>query len=31
MVSLKLSTTLPKTKLNAPQQVRPGTIVLAQP
>jgi hypothetical protein len=31
MVGLKLSTTLPKTKLNAPQQVRPGTIVLAQP
>jgi hypothetical protein len=31
MVSLKLSTDLPKTKLNAPQQVRPGTIVLAQP
>ena len=31
MVSLKLSTTLPKTKLNAPQQVRPGTIVLSQP
>jgi hypothetical protein len=28
MVSLKLSTTLPKTKLNAPDQVRPGTIVL---
>jgi hypothetical protein len=28
MVSLKLSTTLPKTKLNAPQEVRPGTIVL---
>jgi hypothetical protein len=31
MVSLKLSTSLPKTKLNAPQQVRPGTIVLSQP
>ena len=31
MVSLKLSTTLPKTKLNAPQEVRPGTVVLAQP
>ena len=31
MVNLKLSTTLPKTKLNAPQQIRPGTIVLAQP
>jgi hypothetical protein len=29
MVSLKLSTTLPKTKLNAPEQVRPGTIVLS--
>jgi hypothetical protein len=28
MVGLKLSTTLPKTKLNAPEQVRPGTIVL---
>jgi hypothetical protein len=28
MVSLKLSTSLPKTKLNAPDQVRPGTIVL---
>jgi hypothetical protein len=28
MVGLKLSTTLPKTKLNAPQQVRPGTVVL---
>jgi hypothetical protein len=28
MVYLKLSTTLPKTKLNAPQQVRPGTVVL---
>jgi hypothetical protein len=28
MVSLKLSTTLPKTKLNAPEQVRPGTVVL---
>jgi hypothetical protein len=31
MVSLKLSTDLPKTKLNAPQQVRPGTVVLSQP
>ncbi|MEO6807346.1 MAG: hypothetical protein ABI286_01285 [Edaphobacter sp.] len=31
MVSLKLSTTLPKTRLNAPQQVRPGTVVLSQP
>ncbi|HWW97939.1 MAG TPA: hypothetical protein VNY74_09580 [Edaphobacter sp.] len=29
MVSLKLSTTLPKTKINAPQEVRPGTIVLS--
>jgi len=29
MVSLKLSTTLPKAKVNAPQQVRPGTIVLS--
>jgi hypothetical protein len=28
MVSLKLSTDLPKTKVNAPQQVRPGTVVL---
>jgi hypothetical protein len=28
LVSLKVSTSLPKTKLNAPQQVRPGTIVL---
>jgi hypothetical protein len=28
MVTLKLSTTLPKTKLNAPQEVRPGTVVL---
>ena len=28
MVSLKVSTTLPKTKVNAPTQVRPGTIVL---
>jgi hypothetical protein len=31
MVYLKLSTTLPKTKLKAPDQVRPGTIVLSQP
>ncbi|MGH9596094.1 MAG: hypothetical protein ACRD3K_04780 [Edaphobacter sp.] len=31
MVSLRLSTTLPKTRLNAPQQVRPGTVVLSQP
>ena len=29
MVSLKLSTTLPKTKVNAPSEVRPGTIVLS--
>jgi hypothetical protein len=29
MVSLKLSTTLPKTRVNAPDQVRPGTIVLS--
>jgi len=28
MVTLKLSTTLPKTKVNAPTEVRPGTIVL---
>jgi hypothetical protein len=28
MVSLKVSTKLPKTKVNAPQEVRPGTIVL---
>ena len=28
MVTLKASTTLPKTKVNAPQEVRPGTIVL---
>jgi hypothetical protein len=27
-VTLKASTTLPKTKVNAPQEVRPGTIVL---
>ena len=31
MVGLKLSTTLPKTKLRGPDQVRPGTIVLSQP
>jgi hypothetical protein len=31
MVNLKLSTTLPKTKVNAPSQVRPGTVVLSQP
>jgi hypothetical protein len=30
MVSLKLSTSLPKTKVNAANQVRPGTIVLSQ-
>jgi hypothetical protein len=30
MVSLKLSTTLPKTKVNAANQIRPGTVVLAQ-
>jgi hypothetical protein len=30
MVALKASTTLPKTKLRAPDQVRPGTIVLSQ-
>jgi hypothetical protein len=29
MVYLKASSTLPKTKVNAPQQVRPGTIVLS--
>ncbi len=28
MVTLKASSTLPKTKVNAPQEVRPGTIVL---
>ena len=28
MVTFKASTTLPKTKVNAPQEVRPGTIVL---
>jgi hypothetical protein len=28
MVALKVSTNLPKTKVNAPQEVRPGTIVL---
>jgi hypothetical protein len=31
IVSLKASTNLPKTKVNAPQQVRPGTIILSQP
>jgi hypothetical protein len=30
MVSLKLSTSLPKTKVNAANQVRPGTVVLSQ-
>lgn len=30
MVTLKASSTLPKTKVNAPQEVRPGTIVLSQ-
>ena len=30
MVSLKLSTSLPKTRVNAPSQVRPGTVVLSQ-
>ncbi len=29
MVSLKLATTLPKTKLRGPEEVRPGTIVLS--
>jgi hypothetical protein len=28
MVTLKVSTNLPKTKVAAPQEVRPGTIVL---
>ena len=28
MVSLKVSTKLPKTKINAPSEVRPGTVVL---
>jgi hypothetical protein len=28
MVSLKISSTLPKTKINAPTEIRPGTIVL---
>ena len=31
LVSLKVSTDLPKTRINAPDQVRPGTIVLSQP
>ncbi len=30
MVSLKLSTTLAKTKLRGPDQVRPGTVVVSQ-
>jgi hypothetical protein len=30
MVSLKLSTKLPKTKLRGPDQVRPGTVILSQ-
>ncbi|MGD0444079.1 MAG: hypothetical protein ABSA39_09095 [Edaphobacter sp.] len=30
MVNLKLSTTLPKTKVNAANQIRPGTVVLSQ-
>ncbi len=30
LVSLKLSTTLPKTKLRGPEQIRPGTIVISQ-
>ncbi len=30
MVSLKASTNLPKTKVSAPDQIRPGTIVLSQ-
>jgi hypothetical protein len=30
LVTLKASTSLPKTKVNAPQLVRPGTIVLSQ-
>ena len=29
MVSLKASTDLPKTKVNAPDQIRPGTIILS--
>ncbi len=29
MVGLKASTDLPKTKVNAPDQVRPGTIILS--
>ena len=30
MVGLKFSFTLPKTRLRGPEQVRPGTIILAQ-
>ena len=30
LVTLKASTSLPKTKVNAPQLVRPGTVVLSQ-
>jgi hypothetical protein len=30
MVALKLATTLPKTKLRGPDEIRPGTIVLSQ-
>ena len=30
LVSLKLSTSVPKAKLRGPDQIRPGTIVLAQ-
>jgi len=31
MVSLKVSTKLPKARVNAPSDVRPGTIILSQP
>jgi hypothetical protein len=31
MASLKLSTKLPGTKINGPNQVRPGTVILSQP
>jgi hypothetical protein len=30
LVNLKVSTKLPKTRLNAPDQIRPGTVVLSQ-
>jgi hypothetical protein len=30
LVSLKVSTDLPKTRINAPNQIRPGTIVLSK-